>query len=184
MALRKFPGALAFGLLASLAAHTVLYGGEHAMGGSYHALLVQAALAGAVGLLIFFGALAWSAAPFAAEGSILAARLTDRLPGFGPSLGAAAFWFALAEAVEPQHAGAPALATILCLAVASWLVGALARAIVAALANLVIAVTRPVFASRTPSWTRRPQPQPPARRAPFARRLFARPPPIAILHCA
>ncbi len=44
--LRKAPGALALGLLASLAAHAPLYGGGHAMGGTYHALILQAALAG------------------------------------------------------------------------------------------------------------------------------------------
>jgi len=184
VALRKFPGALALGLLASLTAHTALYGGGHAMGGSYHALLVQAALAGAIGLLILLFGLAWGAGRFAAEGSVLAARLSDRLPNFGPALAAATFWFAVAETIEPQHAGAPALAAILCLTLATWFVGALARAIAAALASLVIAVSRMLFAPRTPSWTRLSQPEPLAHRAPCARRRFARPPPIAILHCA
>jgi hypothetical protein len=154
------------------------------MGGSYHALLLQVALAGTIGLLTVLAALAWSAAPHIPEGSVLAARLSDRLPSFGPTLAAATLWFALAETVEPQHAGAPFVGMILSLFLASWMIGVLARAIVAALASLVISVSRLIFTSRSPSWTRRAQPQPLARRAPCARRRFARPPPIAILHCA
>ncbi len=52
--LRKVPGALALGLLASLAAHATLFGGEHAMGGGYHALLMQSALCGALSLHALF----------------------------------------------------------------------------------------------------------------------------------
>jgi hypothetical protein len=182
--LRKVPGALAFGLLASLGAHAALFGGDHAMGGGYNALLVQAAAAGTLCVLIAFGALAWSAAGGTADGSILAARLSSRLPGFIPVLAASALWFGLGEAIEPSHARALALATILCLALASWLVGLIARAVVVALASLVISITRASFSSRTPSWTRRARPIPIARRLLRASRRFARPPPIAIAYRA
>ena len=60
VALRKVPGCLALGLSASLAAHAALYGGEHAIGGAYHALLVQIALAAALGFIALVGALAWA----------------------------------------------------------------------------------------------------------------------------
>ena len=79
--LRKVPAALALGLLASMLAHGGLYGGEHAMGGGYHAALVQMALAGAVGLFLFFGLLAASGKNAVVDGSVLAARLLERLPG-------------------------------------------------------------------------------------------------------
>lgn len=179
MTLRKVPGALVLGLLASLVAHAALYGAEHAMAGGYHALLVQAAIAGAIGFLMTFGAIAWSAAGSIPDGSVLAARLTERLPDFAVVGATAAGWLALAEAVEPHHASAPAVVMVACLVLASWLVQRFARSIVEALASLAIAISRPAFTPRTPSWTRHRPASPLARRAPCARRRFARPPPTA-----
>ncbi len=77
--------------------------------GRYHALLVQAALAGTVGFAVFFGALACSESSIAADGSVVAARLRDRLPGLGIVIASAAVWYAFAERVEPHHAGCPPL---------------------------------------------------------------------------
>jgi hypothetical protein len=179
--LRKVPGALALGLLASLFAHSVLYGGEHAMGGGYHALLLQAAAAGALSLLVFFGSLAWSGVRGAADGSILAARLAERLPALGLLLPATAVWFGAAEGVEPNHASAAPIAVALALMAATWLVHFLARGFVAALARAIITVSRDAFAPRTPSWSRRPRPCPAPRRFLWASRRFARPPPIALV---
>ena len=86
MKLREFPGALALGLLASLGAHTALYGSSHEMGGAFHSELVSVAVAALGGLLVAFGALAWTGSRHAADGSVLAARLTGRLPGLAPVL--------------------------------------------------------------------------------------------------
>ena len=83
MALRKVPAAFALGLLASILAHGGLYGGEHAMGGGYHALLLQAALAGGVGLLVFFGLLAATAL---ARGGIMAGGAVAPMSGFRTAL--------------------------------------------------------------------------------------------------
>jgi hypothetical protein len=179
MTLRGLPGALALGLLASLVAHATLFGGEHAMGGAYHALLLQAAAAACVGLLATFCALAWAGAGQVADGSVLARRLTDRLPGFAPLVAASGGWFALIEALEPHHAEAPLLATLLCLVVAAWLLLAAARGVTRAIAKAAIAVARTPFSPRVPVWTRRVRPAPLVRRSPLLRRRFARPPPIA-----
>lgn len=181
MILPRVPGALALGLLASLAAHTALYGHEHAMAGGYHPQLVLTAIVGVLGFLVGFGALAWSARNGPAQGSILASRLSERLPGFGLVLAAAALWFSLAEAIEPSHASVLPVVTLLCLCVAAWAVGLLAHAVVAALAGIVIAIARLAFAPRTPRWSRRRAASPIRRAAPFARRLFARPPPVFAL---
>jgi len=181
---RKVPGALALGLLASLGAHAVLYGGEHAMGGGYHGLLVQVAIAGALGLVVGLSALAWSAAGVIPDGTVLAARLRDRLPDFIALGAASAVWFGIAEAIEPHHAGAAPLATLLALAVAAWIVRQIAIFAVALLASVVFAVARFAFSTRTPGWARRPR-TPALRRVFFgARRRFARPPPIVSPHCA
>lgn len=149
------------------------------MGGTYHALLFQGALAAGLSLLVFFGALAWSESGGTADGSVLAARLRERLPGLSAILGAAAVWYAAAEAIEPHHAGVSPIAAILSLAAAAWLVLRLASAVAHALAATVLAILRAAFSPRTPLWRRRPRLRPLLQRPLCARRRFARPPPIA-----
>jgi hypothetical protein len=178
--LRKVPAVLALGLLASILAHGGLYGGEHAMGGSYHLLLLQAALAGGVGMLVFFGSLAATGANAAVNGSVVAARLAERLPGYGSLLLAAGAWYAVAECLEPHHAAASLLAVPLSLAAASWLVALLSRGVLAVLAGAVIAAWRAAFSPRAAEWLRRLQSPRPTRRILWTRRRFARPPPIGL----
>jgi len=182
--LRKVPAALALGLLASILAHGALYGGEHAMGGDYHALLLQAALAGGLGLLVFIGLLAASGANAAVNGSVLATRLMERLPGYGSLCIAAGAWYTAAECLEPHHAAASLLVVPLSLAAAAWLVQLLGRTVVAVLAGAVIAIWRLSFSPRTPAWFRRLQSPRPTRRILWTRRRFARPPPIGFDSCA
>jgi hypothetical protein len=182
--LRKVPGALALGLLASLVAHGGLFGREHSMGGDYHGLLLQLALAAGAGLLFFFGSVAWKGARAAVDGSILASRLGDRLPGFASVCAASMLWYALAECAEPHHAVASWIAVPLFLAAASWLVRLAARAALAVLAGAILAVFRHVFAARTPSWSARATQRRPVRRVLWTRRRFARPPPVGFGCCA
>jgi hypothetical protein len=160
-----------------LGAHAALYGGGHEMGGSYHALLLQAALGGSVALLAFFGSLAAGGAAHVADGSVLATRLSRRLPGLIPLLAATSAWYGLAEWVEPHHAGVPLGASVLALAAAAWVVLRLTKAIVQALAGAVFAVSPAPFAPRTPRWLRRAPTRPILRSSPLLRRRFARPPP-------
>lgn len=178
--LRKVPGALILGLLASLAAHAALYGGGHAMGGSYHGLLVEAALAGALGLLAIFGAIAWSESGATADGSVVAARLRTQLPQTPWVLLAAGLWYAAGEAIEPHHAAAPLIASLCLIMAFAYAVLWLARVATAALARAVLAITGASFSPRPPLRQRRPRPRPFQRRACYARRRFARPPPIAV----
>lgn len=178
--LGKVPGALALGLLASLAAHAALYGGEHAVGGAYHALLLQIALAAGLGFLALAGALAWTQSGGGADGSILAVRLRERLPGVGSIIPAAAAWYVAIEAVEPHHAGAPAIALLVALAAASYAAWRLAHAITSALARAVIAIVRTSFSPRAPAWRRRPRGRLIVRRTFSTPRRFARPPPVEL----
>jgi hypothetical protein len=182
--LRKVPAALALGLLASMLAHSGLYGGEHVMGGGYHAALIQTALAGAVGLFLFFGLLAASGKNAVVDGSVLAARLIERLPGYGSLCIATVAWYAVAEYLEPHHAAPSLLAVPLSLAAASWLVSLLTRGVVAVLSGAVIAAWRTAFSPRTPVWFRRLHSPLLTRRVLWARRRFARPPPIGLDCCA
>lgn len=151
--------------------------------GAYHELLAQAALCGAVSLVLFFGALAWSEARGVADGSVLAVRLRERLPGLGLLLASASLWYAAVEAVEPHHAGAAPLALLAAIVIFGSLVLGLARAVVDALAGAVIAVARYSATPRAPSWKRRRRSSPTQRATLCVRRRFARPPPIAIV-CA
>lgn len=185
MALRKVPGALALGLLASLVAHGALYGGRHSMGGDYHSVLIQLALAGVVSLACFYGFLAWDGARAAVNGSVLAARLAARLPGFGPLFASAAIWYAAAELVEGHHhAGMPWIAATLVLAAASWVLKRLSRFALVVLAGAIVAVFGSPFAPRTPAWSRFTLFTRPVRPILWARRRFARPPPIGFDCCA
>jgi hypothetical protein len=147
------------------------------MGGSYHALLLQAALGCSVALLAFFGSLATGGAAHVTDGSILATRLARRLPGLASLLAATSFWYILAERIEPHHAGTPLGAAILALAASAWIVLRLAKAVVQTLAGAVFAASRSPWAARTPRWLRRAPSLPIARRSPLLRRRFARPPP-------
>jgi hypothetical protein len=154
------------------------------MGGGYHDLLVQAAIIGALSLLAFFGALAWSGSKGISDGSVVAARLRARIPGAGVLFGSTLVWYAAAEALEPHHAPVSPAAAMLALAAIAWLVSRLAGAIVAVIAGAVIAARRIAFSPRTAPWSRRPRIHLIPRRAPFARRRFARPPPVSALTCA
>ena len=178
VALRKVPGCLALSLSASLAAHAALYGGEHAIGGAYHALLVQIALAAALGFIALVGALAWAQSGNSTDGSVLAARLRERLPGIGSVIAAASAWYAGVEAVEPHHAAVPGIALLAALALASYATLCLAHAITDAFARAVIAISRTSFSPRAPAWNRRSSGHLIPRRSFLTRRRFARPPPI------
>jgi hypothetical protein len=177
MKLREFPGALALGLLASLGAHTALYGGSHEMGGAFHSELVTVAVAALGGLLVAFGALAWTGSRHAADGSVLAARLTGRLPGLAPVLVATALCFAAGELLEPQHAAAALWPLVAAIVASGALLLLLARAAIKTLAQAIVAVSRPAYATRTPFWLRRAVPVFAVAPAPSLRRRFARPPP-------
>lgn len=148
------------------------------MGGAYHALLLQIALSGGLSLLVFFAALALNESGGAADGSIVAARLRERLPGIAAVVAAAAAWYAVAEGIEPHHAGPSPLLALLVLAAVSWIVLRFAGAAVRTLAAAVLSILGVSFAPRAPSWARRPAPRPFPRRPLFTRRRFARPPPI------
>ena len=181
MTLRRFPGAIVLGLLASLFAHAALFGNDHAMGGAYSQTLAQTAIAGCAGLLAFLAALAWLGAKHAADGSVLVRRMATALPSLPAVVAAAGGWFVLGERIEPDHGAAPILLTVLALAAAAWVVRRLVEAVAGLLADAVIAVNSSLFAPRAPYWSRRAAPVPLLRRSPLLRRRFARPPPIASL---
>lgn len=148
------------------------------MGGALHVLLVQAALGAGVSLVAFFSALAWSASGLTSDGSVVASRLREKLPSLTGVVAGAVAWYAFAEAVEPQHAGASPLVAVTLLVACAWLVLHLAGAVARVIGAAIFSIRRAPFAARLPLRTRRPQRRPLSRRPLLARRRYARPPPI------
>jgi hypothetical protein len=175
--LRKVPGALALGLLASLLAHAALYGREHAAGGNYHGLVLELAAAGLVILISAGLLLGWSGARTALNGSVLAARLAARLPGFIPLLTSTALCYAGIESLETRHADASLLGAGICLTAAAWLVATLCRWFCSIIAATMLLVAGAAFCARTFTWFVARTTTPNRRRIVYTHRRFARPPP-------
>jgi len=181
--LRRFPGALALGLLASLIVHAVIYGQGHAMGGAYNEVLRPMALAAVGGFAVVIGALAWLAAGRCSDGSVLATRLGAAVPSLGLLSVSAYGWFALAEVVEGNHPVTPFIAAPAISIVVAWLLLFILRAALRLLAAIVVAIFANAFASRTPVWSMRFAPTPVVSTSLHRARRFARPPPSSLI-CA
>jgi hypothetical protein len=175
------PGAIALGLLASLFTHAVLFGNGHSVGGTLHEVLLQGVAATAVALVVAWVALAWSGRHIA-DGSVLGARLSARLPAWPSVAVCAAAWYGLIEHAEASHAGPSAAIAIAALIIVAAVVCLSAEALVRSIALAVVAIAASQFFPRIVPVCR------PSRRvirpsAPALRRRYARPPPIASL-CA
>ncbi|HEY9086352.1 MAG TPA: hypothetical protein VIN40_10530 [Candidatus Tyrphobacter sp.] len=181
MRAREIPGALALGLLASLLAHAAGYGGGHAMGGAYHEAFAALAAVGGLASALASVALAWAGAGSLLDGSILAARLRRTVPGWPATLAAAACWFTLAERLEPKHQATSRLFLIVALALAAWLLLALARAALSMLARIAIAVRKTRFALRATARVTLHRTAARTRTLLRCVRRYARPPPAAVI---
>lgn len=179
MPLRKVPGALALGLVGSLAGHAALFGGEHAVGGSYHSPLLQIALASTLGLMIGFFALALGGRAEAADGTVLAARLGRLMPSRGCVALWSLLWYAGIERLEPHHAAVSLLFAAVAVAVAAILVRAVAGAALRLLCTIAFRILHAPFAQRIFAARRRRRATFFVRQSPELRRRFARPPPTA-----
>jgi hypothetical protein len=150
------------------------------MGGAYHCALLELS-----GFAIFISfafaiAFAWIGTRHVVEGSVACARMRELLPAYHSIVIATTGWFIMAESLEPVHATAPIALIMSALALASWLVIAIARGVLSLLARFTVAVRVGRSSPYPIAWVRR------ASRGPFARALFlgaryyARPPPIAV----
>lgn len=178
---RRLPGATVLGLVAALASHAVLFGGEHAWGGTYNSVLLELTLTGLAGLAAAAGALLWSGSRCAADGTVLAVRMRELLPGSAAVAAAGAAWFALGECLESAHAGVPLLAIAVTLALASWLVLRCASVALRALAEFVFIIASAIALPRRQNFVWRPSTTPVqgfAQDDKLWRRRFTRPPPV------
>jgi hypothetical protein len=176
MTLRRLPGALILGLLASIAAHAAV-SGDHAMGGAYHDLVVSTAFVAAASLVLVAGTLTWIHAGRLADGSILARALERLLPGLLPLIATTAGSYWMIESIEPVHRWTFAPLVAIAVVVAAWFVRSLTFALVRAIADFVVAIRRQSFAPRIPMWARPCAVPVVIQASPLLRRRFARPPP-------
>jgi len=165
------------GLLASLLAHMASYGSGHATGGAYHDAIVTLALAGAIGLAVALGVVAWFSAERLAAGSIIAARLTPLLPSSLLVTLASGLGFAVIEALEPRHAQAPVALVAAALTLAAFGLRRLASIFVRAIAHVVFVFSAAAFTARQPVYLRRAVSVARVSIADYSYRRFARPPP-------
>jgi hypothetical protein len=179
---RQLPGALALGFLASIVAHASSFGESHVMGGSYHDLFVDAAIAVGGGLLTLCASLAWTSAGRTRDGSVVATTLRQRLPSLPALVLSTAAWLWCIERSEPTHAPANPLLLATAVALASLLIMLASRTLLRVLAAIVLAVrVRRLRAKRSPCTTPFFSEPHAARAVAFSYRRFARPPPVATL---
>jgi hypothetical protein len=171
---------LALGVPASLLGHVLLFGSEHEMGGRFCAAVFSVMAAAVASFTALFVALAWRCNR-TADGSILAARLRESLPGTPTLFVGAALCFTLCESLESAHAMPIVPATIAALLLASAVVMRLARLVVRAIADLTVAITHAQNIGRNPPWRALRAEQPVLHCAALLRRNLARPPPAAIV---
>jgi hypothetical protein len=174
----KIPGSLALGLLAAFAAHAAVYGGEHEMGGAFHAALVLLAIFSALGGVTAWLAVGWACGDRLGDGTIVAANLARVLPPAPAVFVSATAWFWLAESIEDGHADAPLAVLAIALAIASVLVAAAAKAALRAIAGIVFRPNARRFVAQTPFWDAASPAQLAIEPVAHIRRRFARPPPV------
>jgi len=176
--MRRFPGAIALGLLTAFSAHAILYGNGHVMGGSYGAALRALATVAALGLGAFWLAICWASRKRLCQGSVLTADIGELLPSMSATFAASVCWFWLAESVEEGHAWAPNAAIVAALFLAAAIVRFVAFSGLRELALIAFACDPGGFQNRVPSWI--PIADRPIASVPLAHalRLFSRPPPM------
>jgi hypothetical protein len=175
---RRVPGALALGLLAAYAAHSIAFGNDHVMGGPYADVLRTTA---SVATLAFTGmwiAIGWINGGYIRNGSVFNAATSKFTPSTVGVFTAALGWFCFAESVEHGQLTGPSVLAAVALLLASVVVNVLSRTFLRAMTRIVFAAISVAFRRRLPNWLaiadERPSPEPFVR----TRRLFSRPPPI------
>ena len=148
-ALPSAPASLVFGLPAALLAHLMAFGRQHLVGGDYHALFLQLALALATASAATFAALALGDARLTPSGSVLAARLRARAPSWTSLPVCAIGWFVALESAETAH-DASILIESMALALSTLIVSVLVRRLVALVARVTFALVRDEQRSRKP----------------------------------
>ncbi|MDQ2865775.1 MAG: hypothetical protein M3R51_06070 [Candidatus Eremiobacteraeota bacterium] len=181
MKLRVLPGALVLGSLASVAGHAAGYGNQHVMGGAYHGMFLTLACAGAGSFALAALAIALAAPNVAAQGSIVARRLTSWMPRLWQVAAGTAGWFLFVESLEGTHPHGNGVVVVTALCAAVLLVHGLAKGAIALISAAIVRTATAPFDPRkyfSPLAFQRPLAM---ATAAHVRRRFARPPP-SVMH--
>jgi hypothetical protein len=175
---RRVPGALCLGLLAAFLAHIAVYGGSHAMGGTYAETLRLLAITTTLAAGTAWLATGWAGHGRLCNGTVIVARMARLLPSTPSVAIAAVGWFSLAESIEGSHGDASIIVLAGALLFASLVVGKVAKIGLRVVAEIVFGMRWRSFIPRLPSWT--PIDLCPAfvQQDAIKRHYFARPPPI------
>jgi len=175
--LAGWTGAVLLGLPVALLAHVAIYGNEHLVGGSAHALLTEGGwmLAALTGIAALAACLLSSRS--AQSGSVLAARFAAYVPGWLPLAPCALGWFLGIERCESAAFGFDPV-TLVWLAAFAFLAVRGARAAARAVAALAVAWFAPARAARSGIGLRFAYAAPVVAGRGHIRRRFARPPPL------
>jgi len=176
--LAGWTGAVLLGLPVALVAHAAIYGNEHLVGGSAHALLTEGALvlAALAGIAALAACLLSSRS--AQSGSVLAARFAAYLPDWLPLVLCALGWFLGIERCESASFGFDP-STLVWLAIFAFLGARGARAAARAVAALAVTWFAPARSARDGIGSvRLAYAAPLVASRGHARRRFARPPPF------
>ena len=177
---RKFLGALALGLPTAVLTHVLSFGGDHALGGSAHQLVLDLSLAAVCATIAALCAGAIFLAAGSRSGSMLAARLVEFVPSIWSIAGSTVLWFACMESIESPHGFSIAglLLILACALCVSAVVRGLLLRCARALAQLAHQAMRTCFAPRAPGAVIiRFAPTPRATTLLIAAPNFSRPPP-------
>lgn len=181
MPLKRLPGTAALGLLASLIAHTVLFGDDHVVGGSAHWPIALTAAAAAAGCFFSLWRLAYGHAQSIAGGTRLAAQLRPYLPQTAwVALAALASYGGIEFCEGDGHAPAAMWLVALALILVSFLLCGIAASITRLVAAVAVRVRhgspviRPTLFPRARARVAAARPQP------VRFRLFSRPPPVVL----
>ena len=170
---------LAFGLLAAVGAHALVFGNGHQIGGGLHGQLVDLLFGAAAFTALAVLANALCGTRLCVDGGAMATALRSAIPSLRATILAAASWFALIESCERAHA-MPILAIVPAIvAVCALLIGGTHVAVRALRAARLLIVG--LFAAHAAP-TLRPRRRAPqrlrARSLALRRHLFSRPPPV------
>jgi hypothetical protein len=177
MQIRRLPGALGIGLLASLLAHAVSFGESHVQGGAFHAVFSWLGYAAILGFVMAGTVSAFGGAARCQSGSLLASRLSELVPGRAALLLSAIGWFVLGESLEPAHAPAPLALILAAILLVALALQAAARLLLRAIALVAVAIHSHRFAARRPRWVALQSQSALLPTAPHLRRRACRAPP-------
>jgi hypothetical protein len=175
--IRRLAGAITLGLPAALLAHTIAFGNDHTMGGSYAQLLSVLGVTAVVALTILWLGLCASMRDRLVDGSVLRATAVRFFPSTAGLAIAAGGWFGLAESLEASHDSVSIAVVLAALFFAALIIRAFAMHTLCVLAKAIVATASQRFDIRNVALVAVRQETPAYGGNERVPQLYSRPPP-------